>query len=810
MFKNYLKVAFTNLWNHKVFSFINILGLTVGMAACFLILLFVQDELSYDQYHEKADRLYRVFVEYKNQEGEFVGGVITPYILGPTLASVFEGEVERVIRIDGPFSYQIEKGDKKFPQEGLALADADVFDAFSFKLIAGDPKTALVEPFTMVIDKTIAEKFFGKEDPIGESLLIEEEFEVKITGIIDEIPENSHAHFHGFVSMASGEQIYSERVKTQWGEGSQSTYLVLPKGANAEKFEAKLPDFVENHTFGEGASAFVRYRLQKVTDIHLHSHLRGELEANGDIDYIYIFSGVALVIMLIACINYMNLSTARSSERAKEVGLRKVVGAYRSQIITQFLSESILLTLIAFILAILCAEIALPVFNEIAQKELEINYLENFFVVTVFLGIAIVIGIVAGSYPAFFLSSFQPVKVLKGSKGSSGGKSVVLRKVLVILQFAISITLIISTIVISEQLNYLRNKKLGINTDHIVISNFQDTTLVNKFPVLKRELLKNPDIKSITATNKRMTRNLSSNLGYKIEGAEPNPQGQDNYTITTVTSDHDFFKTYEAEFVMGRDFDETIPSDAREGFIFNESAIKLLGLEDPIGKEVESATFDMEIMDFVPKKGKIIGVVKDFHFESLDYTISPVGFHISDNWLNWMSIKLAGNNIPETVQYIESTIKSFAPTRPFNYTFLDEDINQLYQGQERVMIIFRYFAGLAIIIACLGIFGLSSFTAERKTKEIGIRKVLGASTSGVTILLTREFIKLVVVAAVIGWPIAYYFMDSWLTDFNYRIDIGFGAFILATFVAIFIAVFTVSSQAIKAALTNPVKALRYE
>ncbi|UZR93178.1 ABC transporter permease [Chondrinema litorale] len=810
MFKNYLKVAFKNLLSNKIFSLINILGLTVGMAACILIILYVQDELSFDKFNSKADRIYRVYMEYKNQEGEFVGSTVTPYVLGPTLESVYDGQLEEVVRIGRSGTFQMEFDEKEFTVENIAICDPNIFRVFDYKLIHGDPDKVLTEPTQMVINESTAKRLFGNKNPIGKTVTVDHTYEIKISGVMEDIPTNSHAHYSAFVSMKTGDYIYSDRVKTQWGEGSQTTYVLLEDNYDIASFNASTEDFIENHTFGEGASDFVRLMSQNLLDIHLHSHLRGELEPNGSIENVYIFSIVAIFILLIACINYMNLSTARSAERSKEVGLRKVAGAYRSQIILQFLGESVIISVFSLVLALLVAEISMPFFNELAGKTLVLDFVKDLPIIATFIILALVTGIIAGSYPAFFLSAFKPAAVLKGNKGTSNGGSVALRKGLVITQFSLSIILIIGTIVISDQLSFLRNKDLGITTDDILIVSVPDTNFVKQYDAIKREILASPSVTAMTSTNKRMTRNLTSNLGYKIQDAIANPQGGETYSLTTVTSDADFFNLYDVEVIMGRNFSEDIPSDLDHAFIINKSAMEMLGLKDPIGKEVEGITFEYTIMDFVPKKGKIIGVVDDFHFESLDYTISPVMFQLSNQWLNWMSFKLDPNNPQEGIAHIEKIHKKYSPEAPFNFTFLDEDINQLYQSQEKVMNLFVCFAVLAIIIACLGIFGLASFTAEKRTKEIGIRKVLGASTSGLTLMITRDFLLLVMVSSLIAWPVAWYFMDNWLADFNYRIDLSVGVFIIASGTAVIIALFTVSSQAIKAALTNPVKALKYE
>lgn len=813
MFKNYLKTALNNLRHKKIYALINISGLAVGMAASILILLFVQDELSFDQYHEKKERIHRVISEWKNETG-FRGGVISSYILGRTLKEVHSNELEDVVRVSYSSSFMFEYGDKKFTEEAISLADPGLFNMFSYKLLEGNPETALVEPFTMVLTQTLAQKYFGDENPVGKTIMIEQ-MPVKITGVMEDIPTNSHAHYNAFVSMKTGDTILSERVRTQWGEGSQVIYLLLKEGIEAAHFQSLMPTFISNHAFGgsdgeNDPNDFFRLTLQPLTDIHLKSNYSHELEANGNITYVYIFLAVAFIIILIASINYMNLATARSAERSKEVGMRKVVGAHRSQIIAQFMGESILTTFLGLSLAILIAELFLPTFNEMAGKELSLSLLENPTLLIGAISLAFLVGVISGSYPALFLSSFKPSSVLKGSKGSSKGGSVVLRKALVVIQFSVSIILIIGTLVVNNQLHFLRNKDLGINTDYMLNLAFTDSSVVRQYESLKTELLANSNVKSVTATNKRMTGRLSSNLGYTIEGAQPNPNGQENYSITTVTSDYDFFKTYEAEIVMGRDFSREYPSDLREGFIINESAMKLLGLEDPIGKSVKGQTFDYSIMDFAPKEGQIVGVVKDFNYESLYSEIRPVMFQLSNDWLNWVSIKISTENMPETIAEIERTYKLFDEEHPVEISFLDDRINELYMAEERFLGIFTTFAILAILIATLGIFGLASFTAEKRRKEIGIRKVLGSSVSQVTMLITKDFIVLILIASAIGLPSAYFITATWLEDFTYKISLSVWVFLGSVCFTLFVALLTVSTQAIRAGKLDPAKVLRQE
>lgn len=802
MLKNYLVVAIRNLFRKRMYAIINVSGLAIGLACCILILRYIQDETNYDTYHDKGERIYRVITEYK-QDGEFIGSPIGSYRLGPTLDAQFP-QLEHVIRF-GDVGGMVEYGEKSFRENQMALVDEQVFDVFSFQLLEGDPATALKDPFTAVVSNTVAEKYFGTENPIGKVLHVNDSYDLKITGVMEEMPRQSHFHFNILISMSTGATIYPDIVLNNWGEGSQYTYFLAKNEEEAKAVEAKFADFIETN-MGEGYSDFVRMYLQPLTDIHLHSHLRGELEPNGDIQYVYIFGLIALIILVIACINYMNLATARSSTRMREIGMRKVVGAKRMQLILQFLGESVLVSFLAMALAVILAELFLPIFNNLASKEIEIQYFTDSSFLLTLLGVAIFVGIIAGSYPALYLSRFQPVSILKNQIQHTGGGTIWLRKGLVVFQFTLSIFLIIGTVTIFNQLDFLRNKKLGINRDHVVIMPIQVDSLSRDFPVLKTELERHPNVQSVSASNKRLTRRLSSILGYKIEGVD-----KENTGIRTVTVDHDFFKTLEVEMVAGRDFSRDFSTDATEAFILNEEAIQSLGLtaETALGNSASTQTLNANNA-WEDKKGKIIGVVKDFHFESLGSTITPVVFHVSDVWLHWMTIRIQGQQIPETMAFLQTTNQRFAPDQPFTYSFLEDDIYALYIEEERFLQVFSIFAMIAIFIACLGILGLASYTAEQRTKEIGIRKVLGASVLNIAQLMTKEFLVLIGIAALIGCPLGWYFMSEWLIEFPYHIELSIGIFIQAVLAAFLIALLAVSYQAAKAALSNPVRAIKYE
>ena len=627
-----------------------------------------------------------------------------------------------------------------------------------------------------------------------------------ITGLMEEMPANAHFHFDFLVSMKTGDEVFPDIVLQNWGEMSQVTYALLRPGAAQEEVEALFPAFLDKH-MGEGTSARSQLFLQPVRDIHLYSDLQMEIETNGDIQYVYIFSIVALIILLIACINYMNLATARSAGRAREVGMRKVSGANRSQLVLQFLTESLAIVVIATGLAAILVEFSLPAFNQIAGKNLAVHWLSDGPLMISLVVIVLGVSLVAGSYPAFFLSAFEPVAVLKDKTGRNTGRfSMVLRKGLVVVQFAISIFLIIGTVTIFRQLHFLRNKQLGLDKEQVVVVPIRVDSLRRDYPLLKEQLLRHPQILGVTASNKRLTRRLGSFLGHKIDSVDP-VLLKDG--VRTVTVDPDFFSTLGVEIVKGRDFSKAFGTDLAEAFIVNETAVREFGLEDPIGKTIETSTLNAANA-WEPKRGTIIGVARDFHYESLQAKIAPVVFSVSEVWLNWMSIRLRAGDIPAALEAVESTCTAFAPGHPFQFAFLEEDVHALYVSEDRFLRIFGVFAFIAIFIACLGVWGLASYTAEQRTKEIGIRKVLGASTFHIATLLSREFALLVLISALMSCPVAWYFSYEWLADFPYRVEMSVLAFLLAIGAAFLIALTTVAYQAVKAALANPVQSIKYE
>lgn len=814
MFKNYLKIAFRNLLKYRAYSFINILGLTIGMTCCILILLYVQDELSYDRYNEKANRIYRVTREWLNQDGStslHLGHVAPP--IAPLLKNDFP-DIIAAVRILGIGRPLINYQDKYFEEDHFFAADPEIFKIFTLPLLKGNPETALQEPNGVVITDEMAQKYFDAEEPMGKVINLDGLTDLKVTGVMTKTPRNSHFHFDFLASMKGLEQIWGPDEFESWGSNNYATYLLLPENYDHKYLLAQFPDFIDRH-YGSAIQAATgeppaqkpslrnKLHLQHLTDIHLHSHLDSEIEANGNIIYVYIFSSVAIFILLIACVNFMNLATARSANRAKEVGLRKVVGADRKRLILQFLGETTFLAFISLAFAIFLVELLLPWFGSFVGKALRLSYSNNFLVLAGLLGLALLVGIIAGSYPAFFMSRFQPAAVLKGTRSSSYKSN--FRTALVVSQFAISIILIISMGVVYNQLEYCKTKDLGLNKEHIVVLPASDQ-MIERYAGFKSRLLQSPEIVSVSASKRVPSARLLDSSGARIiNGDSEEPI---NFRIANVRVDHDFIDTYGIQLAAGRNFSVEHPTDSTQAFILNETAVRKIGwasAQEAIGKP----------FGYDARRGEIIGVVKDFNYESLHQPVAPIVLLISPNSFNQISVRIRAqgqDDVKKTLGFLNSIWQEYRPNFPFTYDFLDVRYERLYQSEHKLGQIFLAFSLLAILIGCLGLFGLASFTAEQRTKEIGIRKVLGASVANLVVLLTREFTILVVFATLVAWPIAYYAMRWWLQDFAYRINLNhqISTFLMAAAVALVIALITVSYQAIKAALTNPVNTLRYE
>jgi len=806
MFRNYFKIAFRNLKKYKGYSFINIAGLAIGIACCLLILLLVRDELSFDRFHEYKNQIYRVIVQ---QPGQFYMGTdflaVTPAPLAAALKEEFP-EVIQATRIDQSNNVIMSTKNKRFYEDGFLWADDHFFEVFTFPFLRGDQSKALSEPYSVVISERMAHKYFGDEDPMGKIVALSNRYDFIVTGIMKDIPQNSHLQFDFLAPLMTlksirGQEDYLER----WGNYSYYTYILLPEGYSPKGLEKKFPAFVEKY-MGERLRRMrqqdptrqtSRFFLQPLKHIHLYSHINFEISPNSDIKQIYLLSALALVLLLIACINYMNLATARSAIRAKEVGMRKVIGAQRRQLIRQFIGESVFFSFIAILLAAILVELLLPVFNSLIGKSIRLHFFHDWEFFFALICVALAVGIISGSYPAFFLSSFQPVSVLKGSLKAEVRGSI-LRRMLVVFQFAASIVLVISTIIIYSQIEYIRNRKLGFSREQVVVLPVKDRELRENHEPFKHELLQNPAVLGCTAST-WLPNNIRTNVGDTIwEGMEERADLQ----VYFLEADHDFIDLFEIELVEGRNFSREFSTDS-QAYIVNEAARKIFGWEKALGKRFG---FRREVVG----TGPVIGVVKDFHFLSLHQEIQPLIIHLTDNWMSYLSVKINTQNIPQTVEFLKEIWKKFSPNHPFEYFFLDDDFEKMYRSEMRLGKIFASFTVLAVFIACLGLFGLASFTSEQRTKEIGVRKVLGASVSNIVVLLSKEFSKWLLIASLVAWPVAYYAVSQWLQSFAYRISIGIWIFLLSTVLALFVAMATVSFKAVRAAIANPVDALRYE
>jgi putative ABC transport system permease protein len=809
MLKNYFKIAFRNLWKNKGYSAINIFGLAIGIATCLLISLYVMDELSYDKYNKNADRIYRINANIKFG-GDEQNLAVCPDPMAFTMVKDYP-EVENAVRFRGYGPSLVKKGNENIKEERIIYTDSTLFDVFTLPMIEGNPKKALTEPNSVVITEKVAKKYFGTTHAIGKVLRFDNKNDYKITAVIKDVPENSHFNFDFFIALA-GVQEANQNI---WLSFNFNTYLLLRKDADVKSFQKKFDQILAKYMFPQAeqllhinkedfkkSGNFVNLSLIPLTDIHLRSDRVAELAPNNDVQVVYIFSIIAIFILLVACVNFMNLSTARSANRAKEVGVRKVLGTQRKNLVSQFLTEAVVMSLIAFVFAIAIAFLLLPYLNQLALKQLTLSVSDHPYLLPLLVTFAIMVGLLAGSYPAWYLSAFRPIQVLKGTV-SAGFKRSYLRSGLVVFQFFISITLIIATIIIYNQLNYIRNRKLGFNKEQVLL--VRDAyALDRQAESFKQEVLKYPEIISGTKSGYLPV----SNSGRDNESLFAEGHIENDKAVATQfwTVDHDYLKTMGMQIVEGRDFNKEFATDS-SAIILNETAVKLFGFSgNPIGRKVT------ELIDLNAKTTRdftVIGVVKNFNFESLRQNIGALCMKVG-NSTGTISFRMRTTDATQTIGHIKSIWKKIAPNEPFTYSFLNEEFDNMYRSEERSGKIFISFAVLAILIACLGLFGLAAYAAEQRTKEIGIRKVLGATVSNIVGMLSKDFLKLVLLASLIAFPVSWWIMNKWLQDFAYRIHISWWVFVLATAMAFSIAIITVSFQAIKAALTNPVKNLRTE
>ncbi|GGM79392.1 ABC transporter permease [Dyadobacter beijingensis] len=805
MLSSYLRIALRSLWNKKAFASINIFGLAIGLATCMLILLFVRHELSYDRFNAHADRIFRVTMHGRIGGNEIgLAGASAP--AGPALLRDYPG-VEAYTRLDGNGTYLVKNGNKKFTEDRVTFVDSNFFDFFSIPLLKGNPKTMLTEPKTIVITESTALKYFGSTDPVGKSLTMGNQGLFRVTGVCRDVPSNAHFHYDFFGS------IKSDDVGEKWLSSGAHTYVRLREGYPVEKLRAQSPQLVKKYIgpeiqefLGISYEEYLRkgdsfgFQFQPLTTIHLQSNLENELEANGNIKYIYIFTAIAAFILLIACINFMNLSTAGSAGRAKEVGVRKVMGSVRQQLMAQFLIESVLLTVFALVVAFILVILLLPGFNDLAGKQFDIQSILNAPTIGYALAGCLAVGLLAGSYPAFFLSGFKPIAVLKGSI-QAGVKSGWLRNALVTIQFVVSIGMIIGTMVVYRQLHFIQNKNVGFNKDQVLI--LHDTHLLgDKAKAFKDELLGLSPVSSVTLAG--FLPAGASNSG--TDGFIPESAENDitPYRFATYQVDEDYLKTLGIGLSAGRNFSRSFGGDSASVLI-NEAAARQFGWKNPIGKRIRTiGNGQPETKRFYT----IVGVTKDFHFRSMHERIAPLVMMYGGD-LFQIAVRVKTTDMPGLIKMLEKTWKANSDN-PFAYSFLDERFNKMYESEMRIGKLFGIFASLAVIIACLGLFGLAAFTTIQRTKEIGVRKVLGASVVSIVALLSKDFVRLVGVAIVIASPLAWYGMNEWLSDFAYKVNVEWWVFVLAGVLAVAVALLTVSFQSIKAALVNPVKSLRSE
>lgn len=802
MIKHFLKIAFRNLVKNKSFTLINILGLSIGIMSFLFIYLWVQDELSYDKFHEKADNIYRIAWQSDNPQTR------TPHPMTYSMVEDFS-EVENAVSITpvwGEGLTQPERtvkyGDVQFEESAIYAADTTFFDVFTFPMLQGDPETALNDVGSIVITETIARKFFGDEDPLNKMITINfgQDFTFQITGVMADIPSNAHFHINFLISYVTLKTAWS-REFFEWGDFGHYNYLLLRDDTEPKVLEQKMISWSTKYidwpesALNELERGDIKFTLQALQDIHLNSRLRWELEANGNILYVYIFSAMGILVLVIACVNFMNLSIARSSLRGKEVGVKKVVGAQRSSIQIQFLMEAMLSSGISMILAIILFEVLAIPLGSLVNKHFIIPYTNPITLLSL-LGFAISCGLLAGLYPAIFMSGFSPFAALKGAKLNMSKKSI-LRNSLVVFQFSVSTFLIISTLTISRQVGNMRSQKLGFEAEQLLVFQIKDTAMLANYETVKAEFLNYHNISNISAVSNIPGRRFNQNPIQWLEGDK-------NIDASELKVDPDFIKTLQIKIDTGRFFSKNRPSDIENAFIINKTASKLFKWDSPLQEEI------IWHDDEITRRGTIIGVIDDFHFQSLHSSIEPLIIHFQPAEFNYFIVRISNQDIPNTIAFIKEKYESLDPQHTFNYFFLDDDLAKLYHADERMQEVVSYFTVLAIIISCIGLFGLSSFAAEQRTKEIGIRKVNGASVFSILIMLSSEFSKWIVLAALIATPITWYILNEWMQNFAFKTGTSWVFYPLAFLITLLVSWLTIGPQSIKAAMKNPVDALRYE
>ncbi len=807
MLKNYFKIAWRNLSRNKFYTSINIIGLAVGLATCLLILLYVLDELSYDKYNTNANRIYRVNNEIKFN-GNYLDLAQTPALMGSTMVREMP-QVEQYTRLSWYGGFLIKKGNENIHEGRVGYADSSLFDIFTLPVITGDAKTALKDYHSLVITETIAKKYFNSTNVVGKTMLVNDTGNYKVTAVIKDIPKQSHFNFDFFVPMMENRGSKEDA----WLNQNYTTYILLKKNADVKQVEAQLNPMMDRHVGPllksmlslnindfKRTGGYIRADLTPLTAIHLHSNKTAELDGNGNVEYVYIFAAIALMILSIACVNFMNLSTARSSNRAKEVGVRKVLGSLKINLIQQFLTESLLISFIALAFAILISWLLLPYFNQLAGKDIHTSTLFQPAMLLSLFVLMLIVGLLAGSYPAFFLSSFQPIDVLKG-RLAAGFKRSWLSNALVIFQFSISIILIFGTVVIYNQLNYIHNKDLGFNRNQIITINHTDA-LGDHSASFKNELLQISGIQSASMTG-YLPVNYYRNGNTYFTSPALSPSTGINLQAWTV--DENYIPTLKLKVLQGRNFSPQFLTDST-GVVINEAAAKFLNMKDLSNKNLYTVA---NTQTKIKLSYHIIGIIKNFNFSSLRDVITPLALFLGKNNAN-ISVRINSTDVPNVIAQIKNKWKAMVPSQPFDYSFMDEDFNKLYTTEQRTGQIFITFAILAILIACLGLFALVTYAAEQRIREIGIRKVLGASVNSIATMLSVDFLKLVIVSVAIAYPLAWWAMNKWLQSFAYRVNISWWVFVIAGIVSVLVALITISFQAVKAAVANPVKSLRSE
>ncbi len=795
MLKNYLMIAWRNIRKNKGYSLLNILGLAVGMAVFILIFLYIRFELSFDRWYENSDRIYRIV---QHQPGNmYLGSDRFAVTQAPLAAALMQElpEVTAATRLDNSGNVLFTYGEKNFLEKSMHWADPYLFKVFSIELHLGDPDSALTDPHSILFSESMARKYFGETNPLGQTVVFQEKHDMRVTGVFKDFPDNSHFKMEIILPFDAMPTLQNQPIDS-WGNSSYYTYFLLQEGADAAQLESKLPEIYNKYRNDKGWDT-AGYYLQPLTRIHLYSNINFDLSPGNDVKTIYILSSIAFLLLIIACINYMNLATARAVKRAKEVGMRKVVGARRIQLVKQFLGESILLALISLMLTFGLIYLALPAFNEFIQRDLAFDPLRNLELLFGIISTFMLVGVLAGCYPAVYMSRFKPIVALR-STASKGKKASLFRNLLVVFQFTVSILLILGTLVVGGQLSFIQNKEMGYTREHIVVLRVRDQNLRKRTEILRHELSRLPNILGVATSS-----SLPSHIRSQTFANWPGKPEDLRLPIYVCEADYNFLDVFDLKLAQGRNFSKEHTSDAQGAFLINETALKAMGLDDPLGMEFNR-------WGNGEPAGHIIGVIKDFHMHSLHQEIKPLYIFLNPEGWNFLSVKIRGDKIPATLAAIESTMSSLSPKYPVEYTFFDEIFQRAYQSEQKVGRLFSTFALLTVFIACLGLFGLSSFTAESRTKEIGIRKVLGASAPSILRLLSREYAIKVLLAGLIGLPIGYYAMSTWLQEFAYRIELNWIPFMMAEISALAVALLTVSFQTFRAAAANPADSLRYE